>query len=137
MNALGMYTNPEQLCHADAFSDLTATGLFPLASGFNHSCSPNVLRASIGPYLIFRTLCPVAAGEELTISYIETEFLHEPTAIRHAELARDFVCACSKCSKESLHEDAPIADWGVQDRASLCVLPPRARLEAKKDLTLS
>ena len=35
--------------------------VFDQISRFNHSCSPNVLRASLGPYLVLRTLCPVRA----------------------------------------------------------------------------
>ena len=81
-------------CHAEKFGHLTSTGLFPLASGFNHDCRPNVQRSSIGGWLVFRAMRDVKEGEEFTISYIESEFLLEPTFIRQAELDRDFVCAC-------------------------------------------
>jgi len=100
-NALGMYTNNEQFCASLLFKKVIGTGLYTLASNFNHSCAPNVSRYCIGDIAVFVTNRAIAKGEELTISYIESEMLVESQRQRNHELNRDFVCACEKCQGES------------------------------------
>merc|ERR1719215_196764 len=101
LNSLGFYTNSEQLCHSGHFSALTGSGLYALASGFNHSCDPCLARFSIGDLTAFVTNRPLKAGEELCISYIESELLCAPRSLRRQSLDRDFVCACTKCTSET------------------------------------
>jgi len=136
LNSLGFYTHSEQLCHGQNYTALTGTGVFVLASGFNHSCEPCVARHSIGDITVFVTNRLVREGEELCISYIETELLSAPTSLRAQSLNRDFTCACPRClaspaadegaglrGREFLHVDAQV-------QANLSLLPPAERVEA-------
>jgi len=64
----------------------------------NHSCAPNaVFISSFGKWLI-KTLRPLRAGEEITISYLGWELL-QPTNFRQQQLWRSkcFNCCCSRC----------------------------------------
>jgi len=70
------------------------------AALLNHSCTPNTAITFSGPTLSLRSLAPIPANTELTISYID---ITNPTATRLSEL-RDryfFTCACSACSTGS------------------------------------
>lgn len=132
LNSLGFYTNSEQLCHSGNFTALTGSGLFALASGFNHSCEPSVARFSVADVTSFVTNRPVRAGEELLISYIESELLCAPRTLRSQSLNRDFTCACSRCSEDP--DGEPVGrrflnvDAAVQ--AELSLLAPAERVEA-------
>jgi len=99
-NSLGFYTNSEQSSFHYNYRPLTGTGLYPLSSGFNHSCAPNVTRYNIGDIIFFRTTSKVNEGDELCISYCEMETLAEPMGYRHEALDRDFVCNCERCEEE-------------------------------------
>jgi len=46
-------------------------GLYPLAAMVNHSCRPSCTQSFVGRDIVFRALRPLAAGEELTISYVD------------------------------------------------------------------
>eukprot|EP00434_Breviolum_minutum_P020530 symbB.v1.2.018103.t1/scaffold1432.1/size120878/7 len=133
LNSLGFYTHSEQLCHNQNFIPLTGSGLFALASGFNHSCEPSVQRYSIGDLTAFVTNQKVEAGEELCISYIESELLCAPKSLRSQSLNRDFTCSCPPCGVDDPPElktsrrtfmrvDAPV-------QAKLSLLPPEERIE--------
>lgn len=50
-------------------NDQTACGIFPFASMFNHSCSPNVFRICIDDRFHFITTRPVGANEQLFFCY--------------------------------------------------------------------
>lgn len=135
LNSLGFYTNSEQLCHHGNFTALTGSGVFSLASGFNHSCEPSVARFSIGDVTVFVTNGEVQAGEELCISYIETELLCAPTSLRCQSLNRDFTCTCPRCSASpSAGEvrEGPRRYVRVDARvqAELSLLPPSDRIAA-------
>jgi hypothetical protein len=72
---------------------------FPLVSALNHSCEPNCQVAYLedGEALVF-ALRNIAAGEELTISYI---YVHLPLAERRQQLqSYGFVCQCPRCLAE-------------------------------------
>ena len=74
--------------------------MFPLVSGINHSCDPNCEVAYVednGVMIVARR--PIAAGEELTISYVDPEMDDED---RREELEETygFECACPKCAPE-------------------------------------
>ena len=74
---------------------------FPLAALLNHSCDPNCSRASqVSPWILsFQTTREVAAGEELCISYIDTNL---PRSSRQYELKSvySFDCLCERCVQE-------------------------------------
>ena len=69
-NSLGIYTNPEQLCHPEHFTTLGGVALYHQSSLFNHNCRPNTTRFNVGTISVFRTNRLVRKGEELCISYI-------------------------------------------------------------------
>lgn len=82
------------------FPPLKGAAVFPLVSGINHSCDPNCEVAYVednGVMIVARR--PIAAGEELTISYVDPEMDDED---RREELEETygFECACSKCAPE-------------------------------------
>jgi len=139
LNSLGFYTNSEQLCHHGNFTALTGSGIFALASGFNHSCDSNLARFSVGDVTVFVTNRPIAAGDELCISYIESELLSAPQSVRSQSLNRDFTCECNRCSAETGESFLPggqrrylLVDEQLQ--ASLAFLPPERRVETVQDL---
>ncbi|BDA42915.1 probable histone-lysine N-methyltransferase Smyd1 at C-terminar half [Coccomyxa sp. Obi] len=75
----------------------SALGLYPALSMLNHSCLPNCVFASCGTDMQVRAIRPVAAGEQLTVAYIN---LMEPRSIRARLLmeTKHFACACERCS---------------------------------------
>ena len=82
------------------FPPLKGAAVFPLVSGINHSCDPNCEVAYVednGVMIVARR--PIAAGEELTISYVDPEMDDED---RREELEETygFECACPKCAPE-------------------------------------
>jgi len=72
----------------------------PFSSLMNHSCTPNAVIVYSGPILTLRSLSPIPASTELTISYIDTT---SPTATRLTELQTRyfFTCKCPSCSTRS------------------------------------
>ena len=73
------------------------TGIYPLASLINHSCRPNACFVFAGNELLVRTLAPIPAGTEITVSYVDSRRV---APVRHAHLlqAHDFLCRCAVCS---------------------------------------
>ncbi|CAK9042370.1 SET domain-containing protein, partial [Durusdinium trenchii] len=133
LNALGFYTHSEQLCHNSNFLPLTGSGLFALASGFNHSCEPSVQRYSIGDVTAFVTNQKVDAGTELCITYIESELLCAPKSLRSQSLNRDFSCSCRACGRADpvvLGGSRTFIRVDAQVQARLALLPPQERVEA-------
>ena len=90
-NSIGIYTNSEQLCYPEQFVQLSGVALYLNGSLFNHDCRPNTTRFNVGAIAVFRTNRLVRKGEELCISYIESDILCEPASLRNLELGgRDF-----------------------------------------------
>merc|ERR1719230_950425 len=91
----------------------------------------NVGRFSIGDAVIFRTNRKIPKGEQLCISYIESELLCAPTSMRHQTLDRDFVCACAKCKanppQEMESHDYISVDCELQ--AELALVPALERAQ--------
>lgn len=81
-----------------ANDELLGVTVHPAASFFNHSCLPNCYCEWRGVNLVFKTLYPVPADNELVISYIAG---NEPTKKRRKELKRvyHFECVCTRCVK--------------------------------------
>lgn len=82
--------------------------LYERGSRLNHSCAPNcsriTLNSSTGGGAVeraFITLRPVAAGEELTLSYLPSGIEVMGTVVRRRHLwsSRGFVCNCARCSQ--------------------------------------
>lgn len=77
--------------------------LYERGSLFNHSCAANcthVTRNGGGSERAFVTLRPIAAGEELTLSYLPSgmEVMGTVVRRRHLWLSRGFLCGCDRCS---------------------------------------
>merc|ERR1712224_1079617 len=98
LNAFCFATADEQLCFSAEYAPLVGAGLFIMGSGFNHPCSPNLMRYNIGDCLIFRTNSAVKAGTELCFSYLAPEVLHCSVKVRARHL--DFTCSCHRCYTE-------------------------------------
>jgi hypothetical protein len=95
--------------HVPGAATLLGNGQAVMAAGncFNHSCVPNMEEASnadqTGARLTFLTSSAVAKGEELCISYCDTD---APYAERRNCLRGQygFICSCAKCGIESAAE---------------------------------
>ena len=102
-----------EFCRFDTlYAGRNGRAIFPEASLFNHSCSPNVgieiicpieagmldvasPRATFG--LVARTLRPIDAGEELFVTYLSDS--SRPISLQQEYLKQrwHFECDCSKC----------------------------------------
>ena len=107
------------------------SGLFKDASFFNHSNDPNISRYSVGPVTVFRTNRPIAAGEELCISYVEQEALAEwrtrPERVA-AALDMDFAHADSSVESQGQINEQFDPSWTNARRLSwLCEEYEKAR----------
>lgn len=71
------------------------------ASMINHSCAPSCEWFAIGATLFVVARRAVAAGEELSIAYVDVA---PGEAARGAALGLRFACACSRCACERLHD---------------------------------
>ena len=84
--------------------DLTVmgSGLFPIANCTNHSCDPNIASVTRGPNYSLDLVArrPIAAGEELFISYIDESLSRDE---RRALLRKQYLfeCECTKCVAEA------------------------------------
>lgn len=99
-----------RILESNAFQTPVAGGRFSIellvvCARLNHSCRPNVLH---GPGVLegtveVRALRHVAAGEELTISYIDEATLLSPTSARRSMLRHwQFECGCPRCASGDL-----------------------------------
>ncbi|RDX54350.1 SET domain-containing protein [Lentinus brumalis] len=81
-------------------SECLGFAVYPVASLFNHHCSPNVRKEREGRGLRFLTTRCVAEGEELCISYGHVESMSWTE--RQTELLEGwyFKCRCSRCTAE-------------------------------------
>ncbi|KIK29449.1 hypothetical protein PISMIDRAFT_89322 [Pisolithus microcarpus 441] len=84
----------------DRRDEMLGWGVWTSASYFNHSCSPNIRKTRQGRTLHFETSRAVSAGEELCISYVDTDQL---VGQRQKDLESSwfFRCGCSRCKLES------------------------------------
>ncbi|XP_066953482.1 SET and MYND domain-containing protein 4-like isoform X1 [Macrobrachium rosenbergii] len=76
------------------------TELYLGKSLINHSCSPVMASKSLGRVSFTYAVRPVAAGEELTISYV-ADFSSQPKLQRRGALVSDrsFLCSCQACEE--------------------------------------
>jgi hypothetical protein len=95
-------------------SENLGSAMYPSASYFNHSCDPNVIKVRNGQKVTFVTCQVVQPGEELCISYGDTD---RPMEERRRML-RDwwgFNCNCVRCVREDLDinkESFKVSDTG-------------------------
>jgi hypothetical protein len=84
-------------------NSVVGLGVFVCASMLNHSCYPNSFFSADGRSLRVRTIRPIAAGEEITVPYID---LLQPRRDRMAELLahKHFLCTCERCVAEEKGE---------------------------------
>jgi len=77
-------------------------GVFPLASYFNHSCSPNSFRFEDGLQIYFRASMDITVGSEILTTYIDT---HESYDYRQSVMREGFFfsCCCNRCNVEKDH----------------------------------
>eukprot|EP00743_Colponemidia_sp_Colp-15_P014281 GILK01016857.1.p1 GENE.GILK01016857.1~~GILK01016857.1.p1 ORF type:complete len:438 (-),score=33.14 GILK01016857.1:29-1318(-) len=98
-------------CNAFGLWDPTDRGLgegfYPIASYFNHSRYPNCVRKQVGRDLVFFALRFIAAGEPLTICYVDVD---KPKYERRGILEDTycFRCACERCIDSTL--DAKVTE---------------------------
>ncbi|EPE08888.1 mynd finger domain-containing protein [Ophiostoma piceae UAMH 11346] len=96
----------EVMCriHTNSFDrsdvDTATSGLYldTTLAMVNHSCMPNAVVAFVGQKAYLRAQAPVAAGDELTISYIDYT---KPLAARQEGLVLyNFACSCQRCAED-------------------------------------
>lgn len=129
LNSIGFYTFPELVSYDDHLRYLSGTGLYMAGSMFNHSCSPNVMHYAIGDVMFFRSLRDIEPNEELFISYIGSDLLHETKSIRSEFLSgRDFDCNCDKCETPERSDDPWLEELDLATRAELRLLEGQSQL---------
>ncbi|KAI5960313.1 SET6 [Candida pseudojiufengensis] len=95
-NAFGIWSNTTSKKEDKEFLGFA---VYPSASFFNHSCSPNILKTRINQDLKFETLKDIEKGEEICISY--GNFSNESFETRQLQLKEWFFdCGCIKCDLE-------------------------------------
>lgn len=83
--------------HADE-QGAKPTGLYPLASLFNHSCSANAVWYCIGDVMVIRATGPIPAGTEITIPYTVEESYQDRQAVLKKHMLEH--CTCSLCEED-------------------------------------
>lgn len=81
-------------------------GLYPLGALLNHECTPNT-RHSYDPRgrMLIRAARPVAAGEELTVTY-SALLWGSPARRQHLLRTKHFLCGCSRCKDPTVRDSA-------------------------------
>jgi SET and MYND domain-containing protein len=74
-----------------------AFGLFPNMSYFNHTCAPNVCVIQHNTVLNIMAMRDIEAGEEVGISYIETN-RNTKDRRKCLQVEYNFYCRCSRCN---------------------------------------
>eukprot|EP01116_Phalansterium_solitarium_P015949 TRINITY_DN3594_c0_g1_i2.p1 TRINITY_DN3594_c0_g1~~TRINITY_DN3594_c0_g1_i2.p1 ORF type:complete len:425 (+),score=96.00 TRINITY_DN3594_c0_g1_i2:59-1333(+) len=104
-------------------------GFYLKAALLNHSCCPNCWTKFDGSTVRIRTLCDIAPGDELTISYIE---LNQSRAERQKDLGGNyfFDCDCDRCERELVTESAAVI---VSPKARMSMLSLKQQVFAARD----
>jgi len=79
----------------------SALALYEILSLFNHSCAPNAQMKQVLPKSPVITTTPIKKGEQLFISYIDTNL---PRHERQDKLLATygFACQCEKCTYDKM-----------------------------------
>lgn len=92
--------------YAGQFLNVEGSGLYSQQSKINHSCQPNceIVFPHSNHVLQVVALRDIAAGEEVTISYLDECMLTSSRHSRQKELKANyiFVCECERCAAEKL-----------------------------------
>ncbi|KAJ3095846.1 hypothetical protein HDU97_006467 [Phlyctochytrium planicorne] len=100
-NGFGIWAVPKR-GQGDSGNSRACVGraIYPIASFFNHSCAPTCECIQTQGVVTFKTIRPVLEGEELTISYIDTDI---PLVTRRGQLQSEyfFECMCTRCVREA------------------------------------
>ena len=75
-NAFGIWS---EVTDPSEDKEFLGFGVYPSASFFNHSCSPNIVKTRNNSEMVFTTSKDIEIGEELCISYGNTD---EPVELR-------------------------------------------------------
>ncbi|TID19556.1 25S rRNA (adenine-N(1))-methyltransferase [Venturia nashicola] len=88
----------------DGGEEFMGYGVWPVASFFNHSCSPNVGKRRVGRTWDFWTSRRVRKGEELFISYMGGDEVDLDLGERRKRLGETwaFECGCVRCVIEDV-----------------------------------
>jgi hypothetical protein len=91
------------ICQTNAFQckledGSKARGIFPLAAILSHSCHPNSCHKIIDGRLFMQAMIPIAAGQEITHSYIE-DFTPQSRRQQIFWEQFGFICRCEACNK--------------------------------------
>lgn len=84
------------------FGQSIGSGLFLFASLFSHSCDPLVKRITVDNKIAFVVVRPVAAGEQLYISYGYSSYAMTRDIRRSHLRSYGFICDCKACSSNYL-----------------------------------
>mmetsp|Transcript_22212 Transcript_22212/g.28753 ORF Transcript_22212/g.28753 Transcript_22212/m.28753 type:complete len:691 (+) Transcript_22212:21-2093(+) len=89
-------TNAHGISDSTGGNSSVGFGIFPKVAYLNHSCKPNAIYTFREGVMAVRALAPIAAGEEITLHYID---LLQARADRQRELqvTRYFTCTCERC----------------------------------------
>jgi len=111
----------------DRYNDEMGRAVYPSASLFNHSCSPNAWAYFDNLTIRIIALAPIGIGEEICISYLNGTQMDG--ALRRAELRTSFgfSCKCELCSRVELSPKEANLETSVRE-CSICEdllsLPP-------------
>ncbi|TBU47221.1 hypothetical protein BD309DRAFT_517231 [Dichomitus squalens] len=114
LEAICTYNNfcPLRLEDKHIAQEAKPTGLYPLASLFNHSCVANAIWYCIGDVMIIRAAEPIPAGTEITIPYsVEESYFARQSVLKKHMLEH---CTCWLCE-----EDRKDGDEHLQRRQEL------------------
>lgn len=106
------------------------SGIFPLASLFNHSCAPNITRVTVDNKLVFVAMRPIVKNQQLFVCY-RSNFFGTARNHRQDELLTSyrFKCSCEACSRNyPLLDNLPTNDSNFTAPSS-----PIASAESAKD----
>ncbi|KAJ7496000.1 hypothetical protein B0H11DRAFT_880205 [Mycena galericulata] len=127
-NALGI-TLPSPAVPASVAMGHNA--IFLETSRLNHSCSPNVIQRfdTESFALTVRTICPIAKGEEIFLSYID--LTSTATREERQSLLRNlchFECLCNRCalSDAAAIQESDVRRQRIRDMTRDSVLAPLA-----------
>ncbi|KAI8936175.1 hypothetical protein NX059_006608 [Plenodomus lindquistii] len=116
--------------------------VWPETSRFNHDCAPNaqyILNPDTLTHHVHATR-PIAAGEEITISYT-TPF--DNTSVRQSHLASfGFTCTCRRCTSPSTDDtlslittlEAQLNNWSATSVASIEMVEQLLKLHVDEGL---
>jgi len=100
---------PSESASSSSQQQESGTGVYALASMFNHSCDPNldVLFPHNTSTLCLQTAREVMVGEELTISYIDAMGMSVGKRRQYLKFAYGFDCNCVRCQEEENERQPP------------------------------